>query len=108
MPVWFPGEQKRPLTCCRWWCAISGWVSATGPSPLVPQLRGTIQAEWSPCPMPATMATGPTVHSAGLALPRKLCPFAIFSTPRPRRALETVTVLSPFTEEETETQKFKA
>lgn len=46
-------------------------VSAMGPSPLVPQ-PGPSRAEWSPCPMPATMATGPTVHSAGLALPRAL------------------------------------
>lgn len=46
-------------------------VSAVGPSALVPQL-GPSRAAWPPCPTPAIMATGPTVHSAGLALPRAL------------------------------------
>lgn len=77
-----------------------------GPSPLVPQL-GPSRAEWPLVPCQPQWPQAPLSIQQAWLCP-ELCPFAIFSIPRLRRALETVIIISPFTEEETEMQKFKA
>lgn len=81
-------RAKRPLTCCRWccyhlrvrcllwgpapWCPSRGHPEPNGP--LVP-----CQPQWPQAPL--------SIQQAWLC--PELCPFAIFSTPRPRRALGT-------------------
>lgn len=108
MPVWFPASKETSDLLQVVLSPSQRQVSAMGPSPWCPS--------WChPGPNGPLVPQQPQGPEAPLSIQQawlcpELCPFAIFSTPRPHRVLvlETVTIISLVTEEETEMQKFKA
>lgn len=106
MPVWFPASKETSDLLQVVLSPSQRQVSAMGPSPWCPS--------WChPGPNGPLVPQQPQGPQAPLSIQQawlcpELCPFAIFSTPRPHRVLETVTIISLVTEEETEMQKFKA